>query len=341
MSELYLVHHGIKGQSWGERNGPPYPLNSEQHSQKEKRSGSSGWTNKAKKDFKLSDKQKKAIKITSGIVIAAVATYGGYKVITSPYGEKITSEILSKIGNTPVKNVGGGYLENSLSFSKLAKPETITEAVKKSNPNPFDPRKSIYDNRNKAMNCGNSVLANELRMRGYDVIARDNTIGLTISSMGEFFDNIDSKSIIQPNMPNMNAKTISDLLPNKLINKSNAVQKSLKTSIVDSIEDNYARGCLYVPTSQGSHWITWEKTGKTVKFYNPQNSNYKLGTDFFGYFSYMKDKDISATAIRLDNLNFIDDNIKQVVTNAVNGDTTQVFDTFLSKGANFVMRRTN
>ena len=26
MSELVLVHHGIKGQEWGKRNGPPYPL---------------------------------------------------------------------------------------------------------------------------------------------------------------------------------------------------------------------------------------------------------------------------------------------------------------------------
>lgn len=26
--ELYLVHHGIKGQQWGVRNGPPYPLES-------------------------------------------------------------------------------------------------------------------------------------------------------------------------------------------------------------------------------------------------------------------------------------------------------------------------
>ena len=24
----YLMHHGIKGQKWGERNGPPYPLDS-------------------------------------------------------------------------------------------------------------------------------------------------------------------------------------------------------------------------------------------------------------------------------------------------------------------------
>ena len=35
MSDLYLVHHGIKGQRWGERNGPPYPL--DRHSAKELR----------------------------------------------------------------------------------------------------------------------------------------------------------------------------------------------------------------------------------------------------------------------------------------------------------------
>lgn len=34
-SELY--HHGIKGQKWGARNGPPYPLNSSDKSASEKR----------------------------------------------------------------------------------------------------------------------------------------------------------------------------------------------------------------------------------------------------------------------------------------------------------------
>lgn len=31
-----LYHHGIKGQKWGKRNGPPYPLDPEDHSKKEK-----------------------------------------------------------------------------------------------------------------------------------------------------------------------------------------------------------------------------------------------------------------------------------------------------------------
>lgn len=28
--EEYLAHHGVKGQKWGERRGPPYPLSAEQ-----------------------------------------------------------------------------------------------------------------------------------------------------------------------------------------------------------------------------------------------------------------------------------------------------------------------
>ena len=32
----YLAHHGILGQKWGQRNGPPYPLNPEDHSKAEK-----------------------------------------------------------------------------------------------------------------------------------------------------------------------------------------------------------------------------------------------------------------------------------------------------------------
>lgn len=34
-----LQHHGILGQRWGKRNGPPYPLSGGAHSQREKKHG--------------------------------------------------------------------------------------------------------------------------------------------------------------------------------------------------------------------------------------------------------------------------------------------------------------
>lgn len=35
----YLAHHGILGQKWGKRNGPPYPLDGSDHSASEKKAG--------------------------------------------------------------------------------------------------------------------------------------------------------------------------------------------------------------------------------------------------------------------------------------------------------------
>lgn len=35
----YLAHHGILGQKWGHRNGPPYPLDGSDHSVSEKKAG--------------------------------------------------------------------------------------------------------------------------------------------------------------------------------------------------------------------------------------------------------------------------------------------------------------
>lgn len=37
--EKELKHHGIKGQKWGDRNGPPYPLNPSSHSKSEVKAG--------------------------------------------------------------------------------------------------------------------------------------------------------------------------------------------------------------------------------------------------------------------------------------------------------------
>lgn len=49
MNSTYLIHHGIKNQKWGDRNGPPYPLSASDHSAAEKAAGTKGWSKEAKR----------------------------------------------------------------------------------------------------------------------------------------------------------------------------------------------------------------------------------------------------------------------------------------------------
>lgn len=86
MATLYyesgsMYHHGIGGQKWGVKNGPPYPLGASDHSAREKSKGTKGWANKPKtkesksKDrVKLTDTQKTVIKVGAAAVGVALAT---------------------------------------------------------------------------------------------------------------------------------------------------------------------------------------------------------------------------------------------------------------------------
>ncbi len=75
-----LYHHGIKGQKWGVKNGPPYPLDEEQKSTKEKKMDNDRQTNVGR-----------YVKIGAAIAITGLAAYGAYK-----YGP----ELLKRSANT-------------------------------------------------------------------------------------------------------------------------------------------------------------------------------------------------------------------------------------------------
>lgn len=91
MSELY--HHGILGQRWGKKNGPPYPLDASDHSASERKAGwrkslNASSQRKGKNNSTsyrvntgkgLTDRQKKAILIGAGVVATGLVAYGVYR----------------------------------------------------------------------------------------------------------------------------------------------------------------------------------------------------------------------------------------------------------------------
>ena len=118
----YLYHHGILGQRWGKRNGPPYPLDAQDHSASEKKAG---WKKSLEKDERRSDNTqspknttsdetpkkkwstKKKVAVGAAATVAALAAIGGMYVYKKMYGFPI------HVGYVP-------SVKSPIDFSKLS-----------------------------------------------------------------------------------------------------------------------------------------------------------------------------------------------------------------------------
>lgn len=95
-----FYHHGIKGQEWGKRNGPPYPLT--KHSV-------------AKRKAALDKSERKR--------------YNKSKTVER--GKYFAGSILEKIGDKPISELGANLTGN---IKMLAKPESVDEVLRSVNP---------------------------------------------------------------------------------------------------------------------------------------------------------------------------------------------------------------
>lgn len=176
----YLAHHGIKGQRWGVKNGPPYPLDANRHNVQERT------LNGTKKTKIRSVNAKKLIAagaITAGVLLAG---YGAYRL------SKISPGIAGLAGAAKPPR---GYNE-AFSAKKQISLLDHFRGIKKSDkemdfdPSQLDPsfrhkdrymsKKEDVDAINGALgnvnpfrtvNCTICTTAYEMRRRGYDVKA--------------------------------------------------------------------------------------------------------------------------------------------------------------------------
>ncbi len=154
----FLMHHGIKGQKWGKRNGPPYPLKEGQKSAAEKEATSD-----------VAGSLAPALVLTA-LMAAPAAVMTAQEAITQHRANKKMKAVLkdaeeksndkryaSERENEEIDPETGLYL--------TGKKMTDEENMERINPS-FD-----TDNEMFKVNCTACTMAMELRERGYDVHA--------------------------------------------------------------------------------------------------------------------------------------------------------------------------
>lgn len=329
-----LFHHGIKGQKWGHMNGPPYPLGASDHSASEKKAGWRSSLNKGSSDNSgqkpeksgLTDKQKRALKIGAAAIGVALVAGGTAYAIKS-----------GKLNNA--SNAFGH-------FGKIGKVESSSERLKACNP--FFGKSEHFSN-----NCGNCIIANELRSRGEDVEALGNRNGLTLTSLGEAFT-FNSKSFVSldekiiPPPLKEKPKDITKIREWKLSRAHRAayVQNQVTENLLKQYPDG-SRGAIAMHYAGKNgrprgHFFSWSISNGKVVYENPQDPKADLRSLFARYIQPRNAGPNGSFAVRLDNASINHDNINKFVGRSSHGKPRKqpgIYDrrAMTARGHNFIM----
>jgi hypothetical protein len=175
-NENCLAHHGILGQKWGKRNGPPYPLKAGEHTPKEK---TGQGKNAAEKVMaKYANKDLAGIDPATASVLAYLTAE-----IALVAAVKIASDVKYK------KEIKSNSSDTSDIQKKIQGEHSAEDDLKAVNPDFSDPT-----DMGARVNCTMCSTAYELRRRGYDVVAQKSTVGRKPEDVTSWFG-LDKKDL--------------------------------------------------------------------------------------------------------------------------------------------------
>jgi len=289
--EQELYHHGILGQKWGKRNGPPYPLKNSAHSKNEK---NENWK-KSLGGERNEELYRRNIKKQSGIF--SKETLKKIKI-----GKRFSREDIAQRKLEEIRNSKKGPIDEKTGFHLKTKNMTAEEDIKHVNP--------VHSNSNNTNNnCVYCSATYEVRRRGYDVTA--NLSSKPMNGRAEIHkmfpkakvNNIDPYNLISKNGSSINPQ-IGDLNKAKKYEDlaSNGDNREYAKIVINNLsKEKNSRGCLHVSWGfGGGHAINYEVKNGNVRIFDGQNGKIYSGKSVEDILSstYM------VASMRLDNVDF-------------------------------------
>lgn len=172
-ADFFLAHHGIKGQRWGVKNGPPYPLNAKDHSASEKKAGWKKSLGKQSGDSSDKPKNRQNVLLSSRkagsgeeviFELAAYATaMAAYSFLMYRNTKKQMEREIAKQRKDLDKRLNNSPIKNIKDIPRIKGSNKAEDNVKVVNPD--------FPNSGSTQNCTFCTAAMAMREKGYDVKA--------------------------------------------------------------------------------------------------------------------------------------------------------------------------
>lgn len=311
----YLFHHGILGQKWGVQNGPPYPLDSGDHSAEKKRAG---WrASLKKKEFSEKQSSRKVINEKSlskssnidyskiGKLAAASILAVGGGIILAKNADAIQEAIIS-----------GKRLLNSY-FGGSAVPR-VGKAIKDLDRKMISNINSKYRGTEEgSMNClhcsiayiMNSLLGENVTaapMFGIDEVSGFKAPGRYINLLDRIFENVQDYDFIEIRgkrydhvKTQVGRKAYAEIVLKEPYGPNSPIQH-LNTLLADAFlkVKNGSTGIVMIP----GHYLNYEKTssGEVTLIDCQSNTVQKLSASGLSILHAVKIWDLSNASIKQD-----------------------------------------
>lgn len=265
ISNEYLTHHGIKGQKWGVKHGPPYPLkdsvSKKVKSRKDTRIASGKAKTEAPDPHKKKGSNAEAYKMAFNIAMDLLTLNPIYATQDAiRLGQYVASKHkASKIA----KQQATEEIDKKTGFHKKAKPMTMDEDVKSVNPNFHN------FNSNTKNNCMLCTVTYDMRRRGYDVTAELAGEGYRYEDLRTWYPKANIVNVKGGNQSAARTYLTGD--------------KTLMTNTKNEIckQPNGSRGNLMVQWSgmQGGHSMAYEVIGGQMHIFDGQTGTHYTNPD--------------------------------------------------------------